>query len=417
MMRLTKGQKKQFDEILEELGKTLDISETEYDAAVSSYMAVGRQLSKESSILAPYNPEILPQGSFLIGTMIKPVNEMDDLDIDLVCKLDNRKMDMSQYELKQKVGDQIKENGSYEKILENPDGRRCWTMRYRENSQDKSRMYHMDILPAIVDYGYKLILERAINLNDFKSNKLAIRITDKEHDYYHSEKSHLKWLKSNPFGYAIWFQTRATISNKIHFLSEGSIQSVPKFQTEKLPLQRIVQILKRHRDMIFSDEKHKEDKPISIIITTLAAMAYNGESGIIEGLTNVVNGMKNEIKEKYDDKLGKYIKWVGNPINDEENFADKWVDHPVRQKNFNTWLDKIEKDLVQTTQMRNLGLIEESLSKSFGSILVQKAFNNYGANQLKAREHNELKMATKTGMIGSQGRISIPQHQNFGTRE
>lgn len=38
---LTQEEKKQFSEILETLGETLDITETQYNAAVSSYSAVG----------------------------------------------------------------------------------------------------------------------------------------------------------------------------------------------------------------------------------------------------------------------------------------------------------------------------------------------------------------------------------------
>lgn len=38
---LTQEEKKQFGEILETLGETLDITETQYNTAVSSYGAVG----------------------------------------------------------------------------------------------------------------------------------------------------------------------------------------------------------------------------------------------------------------------------------------------------------------------------------------------------------------------------------------
>lgn len=89
---LTTEQKKQFSEILEELGKTLDITETQHNAAVNSYEFVGNWLADSNSLLAPYKPEILPQGSFMLGTMIQPVNENDELDIDLVCRLEGKKM-------------------------------------------------------------------------------------------------------------------------------------------------------------------------------------------------------------------------------------------------------------------------------------------------------------------------------------
>ena len=102
---LTKEQIQQFSDILEELGKTLDISETQYEAAVKSYEAVGNWLAKEDSTLAPYSPEILPQGSFMLGTMVKPINDKDDLDIDLVCQLKGKNPNWTQRDLKHKVGD------------------------------------------------------------------------------------------------------------------------------------------------------------------------------------------------------------------------------------------------------------------------------------------------------------------------
>ena len=76
---LTKEQKEQFSEILETLGETLDITKTQYEAAVSSYGAVGDWLAKPESSLAPYTPIIRPQGSFMLGTMIKPICDEDDL--------------------------------------------------------------------------------------------------------------------------------------------------------------------------------------------------------------------------------------------------------------------------------------------------------------------------------------------------
>jgi len=417
-MNLTKEQRKQFNEILDELGKTLDITETEYDTAVSSYMAVGKQLSKDGSILETYHPEILPQGSFLIGTMIKPINEMDDLDIDLVCQLRGNKLNWTQLVLKHNVGKQIKENQTYEKMLEKPDGRRCWTLKYREKSDDSKKKYHMDILPAIVDNDYALFLDKAFRSKDVNNlEDYSIRITDKEIDNYSTEKNTLFWLKSNPFGYAIWFQSRAILENSQPFLLRGNIQEVPKFQKDKLPLQRIVQILKRHRDMLFSSDEDKEDKPISIIITTLAGKSYNKEVDVLEGLFNVVENMHKHIEEKFDKNLNRNIKWISNPVNDEENFADKWVEYPKREENFYKWLAQVKKDLANIISARGLSFIQASLVQPFGEEIVKRTFNNYGAKMLKARESNTLKMAANTGLIGTKGRTIIPQHQNFGRNE
>src|SRR5882762_9145638 len=108
---LTLEQKNQFSEILEELGKTLDITKDQYEAAVKSYKYVGEWLSQNDSPLATYSPEILPQGSFLLQTMIRPIHKDDELDIDLVCKLEKIQATWTQFALKKLVGDRLKANG------------------------------------------------------------------------------------------------------------------------------------------------------------------------------------------------------------------------------------------------------------------------------------------------------------------
>lgn len=366
--------------VLEDLGKSLDISQTEYDAAVTSYMAVGTQLSKEGSILAPFKPEILPQGSFLLGTTIKPVNDSDDIDIDLACQLKGKSGTWSQYDLKQNVGQQLKD-GRYKDLLEHPDGRRCWTLRYRENSENK---YHMDILPCVVDGNYRLLLENAFASNSLDDlGSLAIRITDKSHLAYYSDTNHFNWLKSNPFGYGKWFFNRAYQGAQVRaYALKDSIQPVPKYQNEKLPLQRIVQILKRHRDIKFSSssKEEKENKPISIIITTLAAKSYSGEQNIVEGLQNVINTMVNHIAD-YNPFTSRKMKWISNPVNPEENFADKWID-PVtmqpnkRQTTFYNWLSELQKDMQILGQQTSRRMIIEAMERPFGRDLIRKRFGN-----------------------------------------
>ena len=323
---LTSEQKNQFSEILEELGSTLDISETQYKAVVKSYEAVGTWLSKEDSSLAPYKPEILPQGSFMLGTMIKPVNEKDDLDIDLVCQLKGKNPNWTQYNLKNKVGDRLKDHDTYKDMLDK-EGRRCWTLVYSEDAN-----YHMDVLPSIVSNDYRMILEKAFSATELKDiDKLAIRITCTEEANYETAANPDEWLKSNPFGYGRWFYQQATLDFVKAFSINESIKPLPTYRKEKLPLQRVVQILKRHRDMMFNGHEHK---PISVIITTLAGKAYSKETNIVDALLNIIDKMPNLIEEKYSAKHGKVIKWISNPVNSEENFADRWVAEPKREENF-----------------------------------------------------------------------------------
>ncbi|WP_143961198.1 nucleotidyltransferase domain-containing protein [Litoribacter populi] len=408
-LTLNKEQKSQFREILECLGESLDISRTQFEAAVSSYNAVGNHLSEINSNLHPYFPTILPQGSFLLGTMIQPINPDDDLDIDLVCQLTGKKEEWTQFDLKKEVGDQLKKKKVYAELLAQPDGRRCWTLKYRESSENYKNKYHMDILPAIVDHGYHILLEKAYSSNE-PIDKLAIRITDKKRGDYKSETSHLNWLKCNPFGYGKWFFDRASITVSGVKLFSESVKPVPQYQDEKLPLQRIVQILKRHRDMLFNGD---DDKPISIIITTLAARAYNKEVDVLEGLVNVVARMEQYIQVRFSIEHGKLIKWVENPVNSAENFADKWHETPRKEKNFFLWLSKVKSDLAALQESSNSGLysLQKSFSLSFGQSVVNEAFTQYGNKMRSKRDSGLLKMEKSTGILGGIG-MSVKQH-NF----
>lgn len=403
---LTSDQKQQLNDILEELGSSLDITRTEHETIGESYKAVANWLANPDSNLQSYDPQILPQGSFMLGTMVRPVSDEDDLDIDLVCQLKRKPASWTQYNLKQTVGDRIRANETYAQMLDE-EGRRCWTLKYAQQK------YHMDILPSFVSEGYSVLLEKAFsNIEQKEVDDLAIRITDKTLPNYRTDPNMDNWHKSNPFGYAKWFfdiATRPVELRKAFSLSE-SIKPIPSFREQKLPLQRIVQLLKRHRDIIFDGD---EDKPISIIITTLATRAYNDAPGtdVADTLRNIAFSLRSYI----EDRNG--IKWVVNPVNNEENFADKWVEHPKRKDNFYKWLTQLQADVenVHNTQERGFSYLSESLKKSFGDSAVTKAFSKYGEKTRLLRESGGLKMAATTGALGLSGRTVVGGHNFFGT--
>ena len=409
---LTQEQKQEFSEILEELGQTLDISENQFNAAVESYKAVGSWLCKDDSLLQPYNPTIKPQGSFLIGTTIKPYDITEDIDIDLVCELSGKSDKWTQKDLKKIVGEQLESHKTYESLLDE-EGRRCWTLKYRENSVRDDK-YHMDILPAVIANGYTVLLEKSFSdVQNMNVENLSIRITDKEEDNYETETQPEYWLKSNPFGYAKWFINNATVSTVKLFSLNESIKPVPKFQSEKLPLQRVVQILKRHRDMMFKGDK---EKPISIVITTLAAYAYRKQTNVLEALIDVIDRMHLFVEQKRDPYTGEHYRFVGNPVNPDENFADKWRETPNKEVKFNNWLKKVKEDISYASSQRGKHNIMESLSKSFGEAEVTKTFNNIGNRVQSLTEQGNSRFDTKLGVMAGATNIIKP-HNFYGTED
>lgn len=403
-------QKKQFNDLLEILSENLSITKTQHEAAVQSYVAVGKYLSNENSALAEFQPYIKPQGSFIIGTTIQSIDEDGDIDLDVVCEFKNKPESWAQFHLKNAVGDRLKESDRYSDMLDE-EGRRCWTLKYRENAESANQRYHMDILPALISSGYSIILERAMSADTYEEfDKLRLSITDIEESGYNTETRPEYWKQSNPYGYAIWFMNIAKTINGIKkrtFSLNESVKPAPEYQEDRLPLQRVVQLLKRHRDIYFNnqtDPEVKKQKPISCIITTLAARAYRGEEELIDALWGVVNRMENEIEFKLEPSLGKEVEWISNPTNISENFADRWNDEgSVRRENFYRWLDQVKADLRDAQSKTGLHNISESLKNSFGKDAVLKTFSDYGNRSRLLTESGNNYADRKSGILGTVG--------------
>ena len=354
-----------YNKLLENLSNELDISESRYKQAEERYEAVGKCIGREDSIVAEHSPDIYPQGSFRLGTVIKPITDAEEYDIDLVCLLDLTKNQVSQKQLKEMVGYEIKSYATTNNMQSPPEnGKRCWTLNYADGVQ-----FHMDILPSLPDgNSFRIFLENK-GLTT-KWTELAIAITDNTLPNY--DQIDENWLRSNPKGYGEWFKERMQVVSMarreelVSLEKYASVEDVPAYEW-KTPLQRAIQILKRHRGIMFVDDQ--ENKPISIIITTLAALAYNNEGDLFDALQNIVNGMARYIENRDG------VSWVPNPVNPLENFADKWhpEKYPQREVKFRLWLEQVRTDVDIALQAGDLRHMIEKLKPRFGDRLINEA--------------------------------------------
>lgn len=143
----------------------------------------------------------------------------------------------------------------------------------------------------------------------------------------------------------------------------ASVDQIPDHKV-KTPLQRAIQLLKRHRDCMFAGDC--EFRPISIIITTLAAHAYNEETTIAGALQSILTNMDRYI----EDRDG--VAWVANPVNPSENFADKWVGEPKKRANFYTWLDQARRDFGLYLRASKYDEMPTELRKNLGEDFVDR---------------------------------------------
>jgi len=320
-----------FEKILSKVAENLDIPEYLFVEAVEKYEEITSWLGSDGSLLLPHEPIAYPQGSFRLGTVIRPITDNDQYDIDFVCRLNFKKESITKADLKKKVGDQLKKSDEFEKILEEKG--RCWTLNF-------SDIFHVDVLPCIP------------NEDDLED---GILLTDRD----------LKlWQTSNPINYSSWFFSRMesvyrTMQTDLAKSRGIDVESVEDWQI-RTPLQRTVQILKRHRDIYF--ERNGGEKPASIVITTLASKVYAGESSLSESLKNVINGLDGYIEKDN----GKYV--IKSPVSNE-NFADKWNEDEARVKGFYSWLSDLREGLLRVLEALDVNGLEFYL----GERLIKKS--------------------------------------------
>ena len=163
----------------------------------------------------------------------------------------------------------------------------------------------------------------------------------------------------------------------------ASVDDVPD-QLVRTPLQRSIQILKRNRDLHFNRPEILAYAPISIIITTLAAHLYGGETDTYSALFGIVgrlHGHAGLVENRAIDaslaslglvrRLPDGTWYIGNPVNPEENFADRWhEDEHARARAFFSWLDTVQRDLLNVRADSDPGLLTENLSRVLGAAVV-----------------------------------------------
>lgn len=370
------------------IAENLDISPTMREKAERSYRAVGEWLG-DCDVSS--DVKIMPQGSFYLGTVIRPVSDADEYDIDLVCLLKNA-AEKKEEEIKKIVGHRLCEHKTYASMLE-PEGKRCWTLCYDE--------FHMDILPCVPKDRYYV-----------EPYLTDIRLTHKLENGMYIPKF------SNPFEYHEWFEDRMRVRldevrKDFAARNQVEISKVPLYKV-KTPLQCVIQLLKRHRDIMYDTlpKSRKDNAPISIIITTLAAHAYNNEDNIFEALCNVIENMSKYIKQSGDT----YI--IENPVIPEENFAEKWNENPEKAKEFYRWLESVKAAII-TTPINAQGIhkVSESLERCFGRNIVKRSLVDDGNATRIARDNKVLYVEGLSGglkTVPSQTAKRVGGHTFFG---
>ena len=366
------------NELLSKIFEDLDISITDYDRAVKSYTAVGEYL--EDSLGNSVN--IYSQGSFAYRTVTRPYRQGKDAeyDIDLVCEYKPAPDDPET--CKTLCGNALEASERYKKMLKDEEGRKTWTLEYAEVDEVD---FHIDILPS--KHATAERIQRLMQQDvPMKYAQTAIMITTKKED------GRYIWDDSNPKGYKAWLDDITSLyKQEERIIHKDSVERVPGQNESKTSVHRVIQILKRHRDVRFDKANKSDIKPISMIITTLAAKVAeaneNKSVSIFELLELVIRSAAKvkELSEKnmrYDDFEESFIKrkdngeWeIKNPVNPEENFADKWHENnSEKAKAFFQWVDWVNQDLLNPLMERNSVKAFKVLSEGLGSDVIRGVY-------------------------------------------
>lgn len=323
---------------LEQQAQLLDISRQEQEWAIGRYDDLGRFLVDNVSGRADMN--VYPQGSFRLGTVVKPADGAGDFDIDLVFWRDLARESVTQEELKSTAGELLDAYCTDRQLPEPIELGRCWRLDFFEQH------FHLDVLPVIPDRNHDgdgiLLSDRDLRL----------------------------WLYSNPIGYADWFYDRmekTLVQEHLAALAKAlgrSVEDVPRFMV-RTPLQRVVQLLKRSRDEYFSS--NPEIKPASILVTTLAGQAYRGQRDVDNALIETARAMPEHIERRG----GEW--WVENPAHPGENFADKWSSNPDRRDAFFEWLSVLAHATTAAAGARSATDATAALKPVFGELAAEAA--------------------------------------------
>lgn len=375
------------DRLLEASIGDFDLPDAVRRQAERRYHEVGKRLAAhygESEV----DGLIFPQGSFLLGTVVQPYRGRGEFDIDLVCRRDLAKGLTTQRDLKRSVGEGLEDYvaTSPDGLPELVEGRRCWTLCY------PGELFHLDVIPAIPN------VEAAPN---------GVLITDREVR---------EWRPSNPIDYASWFhgrmarefaEARTTLAKRM------DVDPVPDWAV-KTALQRSVQAIKRHRDIYFDSTTPERDerlRPASILLTTLAGRAFEGGSDLYEVLRHVIETLPQLIEQRDG------VLWVANPVDWEENLAQRWTDEPEAQTAFFTWVAKAQEDFGRIGDPigRGVDRVLSEVASSFGQRAAEEAGRIYGLDMRTAREQSRLSITSAGMLTEARGhRRPIPDHTFHG---
>lgn len=324
----------QWEDFIARMLVKLELPKDKHAAAVDRYKELGRHVAqKMGKGTKTADAHVVVQGSMRTQTTVAG-DGREKFDLDIVVKLCGPEFEDLQgsEEYFQEFGRALRGiPGAGDPEPKN----RCWRLQY------PNEPFYFDVTPAIP-------LSENITGTD-------LRVRDPKK----------VWSPSNPEEFADWF---CGIADKRFVFQEQIVKSAIAMEAlhvtidpvpqAKVPLddilRRLVQLMKLHRDGHYKNlpKERRDARPISIILVTLAAHAYN------ELVSNQGSNYSSALEVAFEviDRMPKFIERIGdksyvfNPAmrgaKSGENFADRWNSGDrLPQREFDIWHDQLVVDL------------------------------------------------------------------------
>ena len=384
------SQDTQWEQFIASMLAKLELPKEKHKAVKDRYEEVGRHVARKLGV-GDNDAHVVVQGSMKTGTTIHG-DGREKFDLDIVVKLSGPKFERlrESEEFFQQFGEALEgiaDAGS-------PKAKsRCWRLQY------PGEPFYFDVTPAIP-------MSQSI-----VGTELRVRDPQKV------------WSPSNPEDFADWF---CRIADK-RFLFQSPVRQFAidaKTTVDDLPaqtvrlddiLRRTVQLIKLHRDGYYKglSDPRRDARPISVILVTLAAKAYDD----LVTTTPHLFRSSAQVVAALVEKMPQYIRranleWhVDNPALRgplSENFADRWnSDGGLRAKEFSEWHSRLEDDLE--------ALFNEEQSKR-SEARVKAVFGEFGVKAWKDSQPSDVFRGLLNSHLAGEG-ANPTAPRNSGSRD
>lgn len=398
------------DIMLADVAVRVQLSPTDYQAAVAHYEAIADWLSRAGSPLEGKVEEFYPQGGFAIGATVARHSSDSDFDIDC----------MAQIAWPTNIDPEVALRTLHQAIASAPG------TRYHDKAERKTRCstvnydgMHLDITPSVRLWG--------------RAERTGLIFHSKPSDPSVPKRS----FYANPFGFADWFneltpadlafgaffETRSLDYNRVLLDAKADTTPVP----EQMPAYRkslaviALQLIKRWRNILYDRLHPRLRLPPSVVLAHFAALNANRTTTISDELIVQVDALRAEVATA---ELDGRLLFARNQTCPEDVLTDRWPGDRSEQRLFLSELDKLALDL---RQLRDGGLslaeMLKVLERLFGERPARGAYDSYvGQHARDVARGNGLHIPGR-GAIPALGTLAAPSaaratppHTKFGER-